>query len=240
MKKKKNHSLLESFNSAFNGIFFVFKNERNFKIHTIIGIFVILMALFLHIPFTEVLIILLFISLVMVCETVNTAIELLAENIDEKDLPMVKTVKDIGAAGVLVSSIFAFISGYLIFIKYFPEGFRNIFENIANSSSYFTFIILLVVVFLSVILKIITEEKFSLAGGMPSIHSGIAFSIWTAISFFTFKDYPVISPLVFLLSFWVAQSRIEKKVHQIIEVITGGILGIIVTILLFQIFWRGK
>lgn len=237
MKKNKNSSLLESFNNAFKGLFLVFKTERNFKVHTFIGILVITLSLFLHIPITEFIVIIVLISIVAVSEILNTAIELLSEYIKEEK-QIVKAIKDISASGVLISSITAFICGYLIFIKYFPEGFRNIFENIANSHWYFSFIILLIILLLFLILKVITKKKFSLAGGMPSIHSGIAFSIWTAISFFTFKDYPVISPLVFLLAFWVAQSRITKKIHEIIEVVIGGLLGIIITIFLFQIFWR--
>ncbi|MGB9678229.1 MAG: diacylglycerol kinase [Candidatus Ratteibacteria bacterium] len=236
MKRKKNSSLLESFDSAFNGLFFVLKSERNFKIHIIIGTIVLILSLFFHIPFTEVLIILILISFVLVCEIINTAFEILSEHIKEDGI--VKIIKDIGASSVLVSSIFAFICGYLIFIRYFPSGFRNIFVNIASSSWYFTFFILVIVIILTIILKFISSKKFSLAGGMPSIHSGIAFSIWTAISILTFKDYPVISPLVLILSIWVAQSRITKKIHTIEEVIIGGITGIIITALLFEIFWK--
>ncbi|MCM8818025.1 MAG: diacylglycerol kinase [Candidatus Omnitrophica bacterium] len=238
MKKNKNSTLLDSFNRAFNGVFFVLKTERNFKIHIFIAILVILVSLFLHIPITEFIIILVLINLVVVCEIINTAIELLSDHIDEEKKQIVKIIKDVSAGGVLISSMVSFICGYLIFIKYFPQGFRNIFENIANSHWYFTLVILLVVILLFLILKGITKKKFSLSGGMPSIHSGISFSIWIAISFLTFKDYPVISPLVFLLSFWVAQSRITKKIHEIIEVVMGAILGIIITILIFQIFWR--
>lgn len=238
MKNKKNSSLLESFNSAFNGMLYVLKRERNFKIHILMAIVAILLSLFLHVPFTETLIIIVFITLVFVSEIINTGIEILSENIGGEKYNVIKIVKDICASAVLVSSIFAFISGYLIFIRFFPNGFRNIFENIARSSWYFTFFTLVVVSFLTIILKILTGKSFSLAGGMPSVHSGIAFSIWTAISFLTFKDYPVISPLVFLLSFWVAQSRITKKIHTTEEVIIGGVMGIIITILLFQILWR--
>ncbi len=236
--KKKNLTLLESFNSALNGLFYIFKRERNFKIHTIVGFFVILFSLFFHIPFTEFLIILVLISLVIVSEIINTAVEMISEHIDERENDFVRIIKDIGAASVFVSSIFAFIIGYLIFIKYFPSKFRNIFENIASSPWYFTLLILIVVSILTLILKFITAKKITLAGGMPSIHTGIAFSIWTAISILTFKDYPVISFLVLLLSIWVAQSRIMKKIHKIEEVIVGGVIGIIITILFFQIFWK--
>ncbi|MCM8767589.1 MAG: diacylglycerol kinase [Candidatus Omnitrophica bacterium] len=238
MKNKKNSSIVESFDSAFKGLLYVFKRERNFKIHIFVGIIAILLSLFFHIPLTETLIIIVFISLVFVSEIINTTIEILSENIDEGKYNIIKTVKDISASSVLISSIFAFIGGYLIFIKFFPIGFRNIFENIARSPWYFTFFILMIVLLLTVILKVLTGKSFSLVGGMPSIHSGIAFSIWTAISFLTFKEHPVISPLVFLLAFWVAQSRITKKIHTIEEVIIGGVIGVFVTILLFQILWR--
>jgi diacylglycerol kinase (ATP) len=239
MKKKRSYTLLESFNSAFNGLFYILKRERNFKIHTIVGFVVILFSLFYHLPFTEFLIILVLISLVMVCEIINTGLEIISEYIDKKENELIKRVKDIGASAVLVASIFAFIGGYLIFIKYFPPEFRNIFLNITNSSWHFTFFVLVVVSFLTLILKFITEKKFNIVGGMPSIHTGIAFSIWTAISILTFKDYPVVSLLVLLLSIWVAQSRITKKIHKIEEVIVGGIIGIIITVLFFQLFWRG-
>ncbi|MCX7917743.1 MAG: diacylglycerol kinase [bacterium] len=240
MKNKKNYNLIESFNSALNGLLIVIKRERNFKIHLIIAVIVILLSLFLHIPFTEILIILIFISMVMISEIINTGIEILSENIVEKEHNIIKIVKDICASAVLISSLFAFIGGYLIFIRFFPEGFRNIFEHIAQSSWYYTFFILLIVSFFTLLLKILTGKKFNIVGGMPSIHSGIAFSIWTAISFLTFKEYPVISILVLLLSFWVAQSRITKKIHTIGEVVIGGIIGIFITILLFQILWSGK
>lgn len=235
MKKSKNSSLLESFNSAFNGFLYVFKTEKNFKIHTFIALVVIILSLFFKIPVPEILILLIFIAMVMTSETINTAIEILSEDIPEEKI---KIIKDIGASAVLIASFFAFVSGYLIFIRHSPKGFRNIFENIASSSWYLTFVILLIVSFLTLLLKIFTQKKPSLTGGMPSIHSGIAFSIWTAISFLTFKDFPVVSPLVFLLALWVAQSRVSKKIHTIEEIVVGGIIGILVTILFFQILWR--
>ena len=55
---------------------------------------------------------------------------------------------------------------------------------------------------------------------------------------FTFHDFPVISLLVFILAFWVAQGRVLKGIHKIEEVVIGGLIGILVTTLIFQIFWR--
>ncbi len=236
--KNKNHDLLSSFNSAIEGFFYTLKTERNFKIHIFIAVCVIGGSLFLKIPLTEFLIILLFISLVLTTEIINTAIEHLSNLFSIEAHKEIKIIKDISASAVLIASFFSAIGGYLIFVKYFPSGWRNIFENIKNSPWYFTFAALVIIIFLSLILKFLVEKNFSLSGGMPSIHSVISFSIWTAISILTFKEIPIVSFLVLILAIWVAQSRVSKKIHKVEEVIIGAILGIFLTILLFQIFRR--
>lgn len=239
MKKgNKNHDLLSSFNSAIEGFFHILKTERNFKIHIFISVIVIGGSLFLKIPLTEFLIILIFISLVLGTEILNTSIEHLSNMVSSENHKEIKVIKDISASSVLVTSFFSFIAGYLIFVKYFPSGWRNIFENITKSHWYFTLTALIIIVSLSLLLKFSIEKKFSLSGGMPSIHSVISFSIWTAISILTFREIPIISFLVLILAIWVAQSRVSKKIHKTEEVIIGALTGIFLTILLFQIFWR--
>jgi len=237
-ENKKNIIFLGVLNSAIEGFFYALKTERNFKIHIFIAICVITGSLFLKIPLSEFLIILIFISLVFGAEIINTSIENFSNLFTIENHKEIKKIKDIAASSVLVASFFSFIGGYLIFVKYFPSGWRNIFENIANSQWHITFIALVIVISLAILLKFSIEKEFSLSGGMPSIHSGIAFSIWTTISILTFKEFPIISFLVLILAIWVAESRISKTIHKVNEVIIGGIIGILLTILIFQVFWR--
>jgi diacylglycerol kinase (ATP) len=35
----------------------------------------------------------------------------------------------------------------------------------------------------------------------------------------------------------VAQTRIESGIHSFLEVLSGGVLGALVTLVLFQLFW---
>jgi membrane-associated phospholipid phosphatase len=35
----------------------------------------------------------------------------------------------------------------------------------------------------------------------------------------------------------VAQTRIEAGIHSFVEVVSGGVLGALVTLVLFQLFW---
>jgi diacylglycerol kinase (ATP) len=235
---KNRRDVVSSFNNAMTGLLYIVKEERNFRIHLVFGFLVISMSLFLKVPLSEFLILLLVIGMVLFAEIINTVIEKIVDVFTDKYHTEARKAKDIAASAVFITAIWAFITGYLILVKYFPEGWRNIFTNIAESPWYLSFISLVLVILLALIMKYLFSKKVALAGGMPSIHSVMAFSIWTAISIFTFHEVPVISLLVFILAFWVAQGRVLKGIHKIIEVVVGGIIGILFTSLIFQLFWR--
>jgi diacylglycerol kinase (ATP) len=46
----------------------------------------------------------------------------------------------------------------------------------------------------------------------------------------------LVSTLTFLMAFLVAQTRVESGVHSTLEVAYGGLIGAIVTLVLFQAF----
>lgn len=234
-KNDKKQDIVASFNSALAGLLYVLKKERNFKIHALVAFFVIFAGLFLKLPLPEFLLLLIVISMVMTAELINTVVEIVIDVFIEEYHFEAKKAKDISAAAVLLSAILSVTVGYLIFVKHFPAGWRNMFYNIAASPWYISFAALVLVVSLSLFMKFVIEKKYSISGGMPSIHSVIAFSIWTAISIFTFSEFPVISLLVFILAFWVAQSRVLRGIHKPEEVVIGGIIGIFLTTLFFQL-----
>ncbi len=239
-KNNKKQDIVASFNSALGGFLHVINKERNFKIHLLIAFFVIITGLFLKLPLPEFLLLLIVISIVLIAELINTVVEIIIDVFIEEYHFEAKKAKDISAAAVLLSAVLSVIVGYLVIVKHFPAGWRNMFYNIASSPWHISFAALLLVVSLSLFMKFIIEKKYSIAGGMPSIHSVIAFSIWTAISIFTFSEFPVISLLVLILAFWVAQSRVLRGIHKVEEVIIGGIIGVFLTTLLFQLLWRVK
>lgn len=237
-ENNKKSDIVTSFNSALRGLFYALKKERNFKVHTVFTIAVILLGLFFKLPLPEFILLLVVIAIVLIAELINTAVEIVVDVFVSEYHYEAKNAKDISAGAVLISTILAVIAGYLIFVKHFPSGWRNIFNNIASSPWHLSFTALILVITLSLVMKLLIEKRYSISGGMPSIHSVIAFSIWTAISFFTFSEFPIISLLVFILAFWVAQSRVLRGIHKPSEVIIGGIIGIFITTLFFQLFWR--
>ncbi|HPP13077.1 MAG TPA: diacylglycerol kinase, partial [bacterium] len=211
MKSSTDHDLLTSFNSAFRGLLYVLKMERNFRVHFFCGAVVVIGSLFLNLTVAEFLALLLVVMSVMVAEVFNTVIEMVTDSLFKEYSVQAKRIKDVSAAAVFLTAVTAVIAGYLIAAKYFPPKWRFAFDNIAHSPWYVTFVALMLVAILAIVLKFLIKRDSLLSGGMPSLHSGISFSIWTVVSFLTFRQQPLISVLVLLLSIWVAQSRLERR-----------------------------
>jgi diacylglycerol kinase (ATP) len=232
----RQQSLVESFNSAIEGFIYVFKSQRNMRLHFAIGLVVILLGIFLNFTYIELIVLCLTITFILFAEMFNTALEHTIDLVKEEFHPLARIVKDVCAGAVLLSALSAVIVGYILFVH--KAGVRieaNIIK-IRESSWHTTFIILLAILGMVVLSKILFHSGTPLRGGMPSGHSAVSFSIWTIVSLF----YPnsLVIFLVFILAFLVARSRVNVGVHSALEVFTGSILGIFVTLLIFQ-FLRG-
>lgn len=232
MKVKK---LWDSFNYAIEGIIYAVRTQRNMKIHMAAALIVLTICFFYDLSKIELLIITISISMVIMAELMNTAIEFVADATANYYHPLVKLAKNVAAGGVLITAINAILVGYVIFwdkLKYI--NFVMI-KKIKNTNPYAIFIMLVIVCITTIVVKAIFGEGTPLKGGMPSGHSTIAFSIATIISLITGEL--VIVTLSYILAFIVAQSRVDSKVHSVFEVTVGAILGILITILLFRIFY---
>ena len=232
----KRQNLVKSFNSAIEGFIYVFRTQRNMRLHFIIGLGAILMGLFLNFSYLELIILCLTIAFVLFAEMFNTALEHTIDIVKEDFHPLARIVKDISAGAVLLSAIAAIIVGYTLFATRLGVRLEDNIMKIQQSSWHITFIILIVILALVVLSKILLHSGTPLRGGMPSGHSAIAFSIWTILSLLYPKSIVVF--LVFILAFLVARSRVRDNVHSFLEVFSGSALGILVTLLMFQLLRR--
>ncbi len=105
-----------SFKYAWEGIVFMFLNETNARIHLASSIVVVALGFLFKISAIEFLLMIVLISMVLVAEIFNTAIEKVMDHLSPGLHPGVKVVKDLAAGGVLISAMAAFISGCIIFI----------------------------------------------------------------------------------------------------------------------------
>lgn len=108
--------LINSFKYAFEGILQAYVGEQNLKIHTVIAVLVIIFGFILKISYTEWLVCLVLIGLVLMAEFFNTSIEYLVDLVSPEIHPLAKATKDTASAGVLMMAIISAIIGLIIFI----------------------------------------------------------------------------------------------------------------------------
>ena len=231
MKVKK---LLDSFNYAIEGIIYSVRTQRNMKIHMIAAVLVLTMCFFYDLSKMEILAIVITISMVIMAELFNTAVEFAIDATTNYYHPLVKIAKNVAAGAVLISAINAVVVGYIIFWDKLKYINFMVIKKVKSTNPYTIFIILAIVCITTIIVKAIFGEGTPLKGGMPSGHSAIAFSIATTIALITGQLAVVI--LSYLMSFIVAQGRVDSEAHSITEVIFGAVFGILITVFLFIIF----
>jgi len=114
---------LMSFRHAFRGLGLLIRNEANMRIHLVVTVAVIAAGIFLHISFAKWLIIILTIGFVLVAESLNSAVEKLCDIVSPEVDTRIKNIKDMLAAGVLISAMVAVIIGLVIFLPHILDLF---------------------------------------------------------------------------------------------------------------------
>jgi len=235
-KNWRSRSFLESANFAIMGIIAGYKQERNFRIHVLFSILVLLAGLKLGISRLDLVLLLLAITFVFMAELMNTSLELLTNTFVEEENSTAKLAKDISAGSVLISVIGAVSVGYLVFFEKLKMLLPHFSEQIKADPLHVAAVSLLLVLIISIIVKTWLKKGTPLLGGMPSGHSALAFATATIVFWFTHNA--LVNSAVFLLAFLVAQSRIQAKAHTWWEVTSGALLGFSFVLVLFWLFLR--
>jgi diacylglycerol kinase (ATP) len=205
------------------------------KIHLVVAAVVLLASLFIGVTRLEFVILLLAITMVIVAELINTAIESSIDIVTTTFDPMAKIAKDVSAAAVLIASINSVALGYLILLRKLKPLTLTVITTIRQAPVHVTSITLSIVIITVIFAKSHAGTKNFMRGGLPSGHSAVAASLFTAIAFLS-SDF-FIASLGFLLALLVLESRIETGIHTLWQVIAGALIGILITVLLFQLFY---
>ena len=107
---------LRSINYAIEGVGSFFKSEHNAWIHLVATMVVIMLGLVYRVSAMEVAILALCIGFVWSAEIFNTSIEKTMDLISTEKDPMIKRIKDLSAAAVLIAAITALVVGCIVFI----------------------------------------------------------------------------------------------------------------------------
>ena len=225
---------IKSTNFAIEGILHGAKTQRHLRYHFFSTVFVLFLSYLLGVSRMEFVVISLAVMLVITAEMLNSAVEVVVDILSPEYSERARVAKDIAAGAVLISAFGAAVLGYIILFPYLKALFINGFTIARHSKED----VALIAVILVMILVIITKSHFGkghpLRGGMPSGHSALAFSIWVSVTYLTGNF--LVSLLCFILSVWIAISRVSVKAHNYWEVILGALMGAAATFLLFRLF----
>jgi diacylglycerol kinase (ATP) len=123
------HNLLVSFKYAWAGLHYAFLTQRNFRIHTLIGLLALSLGIFLHLNPVEIAVIGLTAGMVLVMELLNTALEAVVDLAVQKTYhELARIAKDCAAGAVLVAAFVAIlVAGFLLLPPLWNLLQRNLF-----------------------------------------------------------------------------------------------------------------
>jgi diacylglycerol kinase (ATP) len=231
-------SLLDSFNNALEGVIHVLRTQRNMRIHFLVAVVVLVVAFASGVKEEELIALLLSIAFVLIAEMINTAIESAIDTATTSFDPHAKLAKDIAAGAVLIATVNAVAVGYIVFSRSLSKPGSTLLDQVRDAPINLTVIALVVTIILVIGTKAFTGRGTPLRGGLPSGHAALAFAGWMAATYVLgdTRHRFLVSTLTFLMAFLVAQTRVESGVHSTLEVAYGGLIGAIVTLVLFQAF----
>jgi diacylglycerol kinase (ATP) len=105
-----------SFGYAFEGVATIVRTQPNFWVHVIAACLALALGLVLKLSPGELAVIVLTIAMVLVVESINTALETICDLVSPGHHPLVKRAKDVSAAAVLISALAAVAVAALLFV----------------------------------------------------------------------------------------------------------------------------
>jgi diacylglycerol kinase (ATP) len=232
--------IVKPFKVAMNGIVFTFKTQRHMRFHVYAVLLLLLLGVFVNLGLREMLVMLFTISLVLVAEMFNSAIEAVVDLVSPNYHPLAKFAKDIAAGAVLISTSMALVVGSLMMIG--EDRWETL--KISLTSEGFGFLGVLprlvigsLVLFIMVIIgKGLGQRGTVLQGGLVSGHAAFGFFFATSIIFLT--DNALAAGIGILLAAIICQSRFEAKFHTIFELSLGATIGVVLSIAIFGLVPR--
>ncbi len=234
--KQRSQSILDSFNYAFEGIIHVLRTQRNMRIHFLVAVVVLVLAVVADVTKLELIALLLAIAFVLIAEMINSAIEGAIDVATTSFDPMAKLAKDIAAGAVLIAAINAVAVGYLVFSGKTASKTARLIDRVRDAPAELTIVAFVITIIVVIAVKAFTGTGAPLRGGLPSGHAAVAFAGWIAVTYVAGANHRfLVSTIAFVLALLVAQTRVESGVHSSLEVLLGGLLGALLTLGLFQL-----
>jgi diacylglycerol kinase (ATP) len=222
----KSATLFDSFRHAADGLVYVLHRHRHMRYHFMLGALVLLVSAVLRVTRMELVMLCVAISLVIMAELVNTAIETVVDLVSPEFHPLAKIAKDVGGAVVLVASITAALVVVGVFVTAKGLGEITTIQARPNPHPLQLLLVGLVTVLVSAIVAKLWTGHWDLTrGGVVSVHSALAFFCFITTVYVSTD--PILWVLAFVLALLVAQSRVEAGIHSVREVLIGAVVALV-------------
>lgn len=234
MSLTRKKSVLEPFRVAISGLVYTFKTQRHMRFHLYVVLFVMVLGLFTNLGRRETLVLLFMISLVLVAEMFNSAIEATVDLVSPQYSPQAKFAKDIAAGAVLITTIMALVVAALTMLG--DNRWEQIKLSLTADTPSLPFVPRMVIGFFLLFIIVIIGKGLGkrgqvLKGGLVSGHAAFGFFFATGVMFLT--DKLLVSAIAVVLAGIIAQSRYEAKIHSLYELVLGAVVGVVVGLVVF-------
>jgi diacylglycerol kinase len=123
--KQKIRRHLRSYRAALSGLRIAFTSELNFQIELILALSIIFIGFFFNISIYEWIVVIFCIGITLFAELINTSVETLGEL--RAFNHVVRKIKDLAAASVLVIAFMDIVLALIIFLPYVKDYWVLIF-----------------------------------------------------------------------------------------------------------------
>lgn len=225
--------ILDSFNYAVAGIVYSVKTQRNMRIHITAALLVLGLAFYIQVNSQDLLLLFFTITLVIMAELFNTAIEAVVDLCVQEYHPLARIAKNVAAGAVLMTALNSLVVAYIIFYPRLAGFSFNHGPRVKETPLSVTMVALLLVMVLVTAGKALTTKGTYVKGGLPSGHTAVAFAGCTALAMYT--GSAMVASIALVIALLVAHSRLDAEVHTLLEVVAGALLGTLVTVFVFKL-----
>lgn len=116
---------VRSFGYALDGLHLAVKVDQNVRFHIVVGIIVLVISVLFKVTKVELLFVVFAIFFVLITEMMNTAVEEMTNLIIKEHREEARIAKDVAAASVLLSALFAIIIGVAVLLPHILTLFHT-------------------------------------------------------------------------------------------------------------------
>ncbi|MGE5389666.1 MAG: diacylglycerol kinase family protein [Deltaproteobacteria bacterium] len=120
-------NLGESFYHATVGVIYSFVSQRNMKVHSLAAAVVVIAGIICRLDRMEWGLTILAIFIVLITETMNTAVEKTVDLVTDEFHPLAKKAKNLAAGATLLAALCAVVLGIIVFGPYLMGVLRGYF-----------------------------------------------------------------------------------------------------------------